>query len=353
MANGPEQFRESPLPVGYGSELRTIQIGRKEKDMTSDNHILYPEKYYQHVHVTPTVRYQGPDVPWGELYVKDETQQVARSFKFRGTFHRLLQEKPGTTVVTASTGNHALGVATAARELGLNVQVFVPQRISRVKAEAIVNLGATITPIDGGYDECVNEALRFSAETGAPYISSLDDPAVVGGHASLFQEVIEQLPEGFDTVFVPVGGGGLLAGCLTRFRDSGIKVVGVELAVVPSMKQALATGERVLFPPTISLAEGMLVRQAGVLPLELAQQYEALEIVLVSDQQIRQTMRLLWRENGIRAEGAGAAALAAALCYPTASAEQRAVAVVSGGNVDDATFQEVLDEESAESPAKR
>ncbi|GHO76812.1 hypothetical protein KSD_45830 [Ktedonobacter sp. SOSP1-85] len=300
---------------------------------------MFPQQYYQHVIHTPLVRYQGPLAPRSELWLKDETKQVGKSFKFRGTYHRLLEEAPETTVVTASTGNHGMGVSLAAQLLNLRVQVFVPAHISAVKAEKLVQLGANVEKVAGGYDECVQEALRFSRETGAPYISSLDDPSVIHGHSSLFREIREQAEEDLDALLLPVGGGGLLAGCLECYQGSGMHIIGVELECVPSMKIALESNERVLLPPARSMAEGMLVRQAGVLPLERARAYPRFDVELISEEEIQHMLYLLWKHNDIRAEGAGASAVAAALRYLENHPGQRIAAVISGGNIDEETFQ--------------
>jgi threonine dehydratase len=302
----------------------------------------FPRTFYQQVVVTPFTRYQGSLSPQSELWLKDETQQIGRSFKFRGTYHRLLEEKPGTTVVTASTGNHGMGVSIAAQKLRLKVQIFVPAHISTVKAQALADLGASVERVKGGYDECVQEALRFEAETGAPYISSLDDPSVIHGHSSLFREIREQSGDRLDALFLPVGGGGLLAGCLEAYQGTDMRIVGVELACVPSMKMALATNERVLLPPASSMAEGMLVRQAGALPFKRACEYPNLSIELISEEEIKHALNLLWVENRIRAEGAGASAVAAALSYLERMPGRRIAAVISGGNIDEKLFQDVL-----------
>ncbi|HTK07417.1 MAG TPA: pyridoxal-phosphate dependent enzyme [Ktedonobacteraceae bacterium] len=303
---------------------------------------MFPSKFYQHVVVTPFTRYQGPLAPQSELWLKDETQQVGHSFKFRGTYHRLSEEKPGTTVVTASTGNHGIGVSLAAQKLDLNVQIFVPEHISDVKYQKLVDLGASVRKVEGGYDECVQEALHFEAETGAPYISSLDDPSVTRGHSSLFYEIREQSEDQLDVLFLPVGGGGLLSGCLDAYHGTDMAIIGVELDCVPSMQIALATGERVLLPPARSLAEGMLVRQAGVVPLKKAREYAHFSIELVSEAEIEQAISLLLSHNGIRAEGAGASAVAVALRYLKRVPGQRVAAVISGGNIDENVLQEVL-----------
>lgn len=314
---------------------------------------MFPQQYYQHVIRTPFVRYQGPLSAGSELWLKDETQQIGKSFKFRGTYHRLLEEAPGTTVVTASTGNHGMGVSLAAQLLNLKVQVFVPAHISTVKAEKLAQLGANVVKVAGGYDECVQEALRFSRETGAPYISSLDDPSVVHGHSSLFREIREQSEGTLDALLLPVGGGGLLAGCLECYQDTDLHIIGVELECVPSMKIALESNERVLLPPASSMAEGMLVRQAGVLPLERAKAYAHFNVELVSEEEIQHALHLLWKHNSIRAEGAGASAVAAALRYLESHPGQRIAAVISGGNIDEETFQTAISRYIAEEASTR
>ena len=303
---------------------------------------IFPPEFYQEVRITPLVRYQGLLSPGSELWLKDETKQVGASFKLRGTYCRLLKEPAGTIVVTASTGNHGIGVSFAARKLGLQAHIFVPEHTSAVKVQALAQLGATVEKVVGSYDECVQEACRFSRETGAPYISSLDDPLVVHGHASLFYELQQQAEQALDAILLPVGGGGLLAGCLECYQDSTVRIIGVELACVPSMKIALATKERVLLPLATSCAEGMLVRQAGVLPFAVAQVHQNLMIELVTEEEIQQALRLLWKHNGIRAEGAGASAVAVAIRFLEMMPGQRVAAVISGGNVDEEKFQAIL-----------
>jgi threonine dehydratase len=307
---------------------------------------VFSPTFYQHVVVTPLTRYQGTLPQGSALWLKDETQQIGRSFKFRAAIHRLLHEPAGSTVVTASTGNHGMGLATAASMLHLKVQVYVPAHVSDVKARALVELGAQVEKIDGGYDECVQSALTFSEQTGAPFISSLDDPLVVEGHSSLFYELRDQLEKegvAIEALFVPVGGGGLLAGCLQCYRDSTQHIVGVELACVPSMQIALETNKRVLLPPAKSCAEGMLVRQAGVLPFRLAKEYPFLDMETVTEDEIQSMQYKLWINNSIRTEGSGAASVAAAVRFLEHSSERHCIAaVISGGNIDEHTFQEAL-----------
>ena len=306
-------------------------------ETSQENNVLVDE-----VIRTPLVRYQGPLAAGSQLWLKDETRQIGGSFKFRGTYARLLREPSGSLVVTASTGNHGIGVAYAAQKLGIRVHIFVPTHTSRIKIEKVTQLGASVDKIVGGYDECVKEALTFAQERGISYISSLDDPYVIQGHASLFKEVQEQGPADLDALLLPVGGGGLLAGCLEAYQGWATPIIGVELACVPSMQLALTSNERVLLPAASSCAEGMLVRQAGALPFVKARAAAHLSIELVEEEEIWRAMHLLWLHNTIRAEGAGASAMAVALRHLEQKPGLCMVAVISGGNVDDTLFQAVM-----------
>jgi threonine dehydratase len=300
-------------------------------------------QFYQHIIQTPLLPYKMPHTPWQYLYLKDETKQVTGSFKFRGNLRRLLCiPSLDQGVVTASTGNHGLGLATAAHILGERAHVFLPTTTALVKQQSIMEAGAIVSKIDGDYEQCKRASQVFARETGAAYIYGFDDPEIIAGHMSLFSEVEGQHSQGFDTIFVPIGGGGLLAACLQYYQGRNVKIVGVELDSAPAMALSLAQGQRVVLERVVGRAEGLLIREVGAIPFQIAQQAKNLEIFLVSDEQICYAIRLLWEYNGIRAEGAGAAALAAALCYPQASQDQKALAIVSGGNIDEEQFQGAL-----------
>ncbi len=143
-----------------------------------------------------------------------------------------------------------------------------------------------------------------------------------------------------------LGGGGLLAACIQHYQKKKVKIVGVELAGAPAMSLSLTQGKRVVLEKVVGRAEGLLIPQVGAIPFQIAQQAQNLEMFLVSDEQIMYAIHLLWHRNRIRAEGAGAAALAAALRYPQAERNQKAVAIVSGGNIDDADFQPITASQS-------
>lgn len=308
--------------------------------------------FYQHVLQTPLCQYNDTQAPWKELWLKDETRQITKAFKFRGNCYRLLCGLSTEQVVTAaSTGSHGLGLSIAARIRGVQAHIFVPAKTAHVKIEAIEANGATVAKVDGDYEQARLTSVSFAEETGATYISGFDDHEIITGNTSLFSEIEDQHSQDFDVIFVPVGGGGLLAACLQYFQERRVKIVGVELDSAPAMSLSLAQERRVVLEHVVGRAEGLLVRQVGAIPFQIAQQASNLEIFLVSDAQISQAIRLLWQHNSIRAEGAGAAALAAALLYPQASQDQKAVAVVSGGNIDEAAFQEALGSPDLDGPA--
>lgn len=280
---------------------------------------------------------------WGALYVKDETRQVSGAFKYRGSWHRLAGLPPGTRLVTASTGNHALGLAIAAAQAACPLTVHLPQTTPQAKAGKVADHAAEIVCVDGDYDDCEAAARSWAARSGALFVHSFDDAGVVTGHRSLYREVREQvgLP---DRAFVPVGGGGLVSAGLLEW--GGGRIVGVEYAAAPALRESLARGRRVVLDEAAGMPEGLLVRRVGEIAFSVCSRHD-LPVATVDDAAIGRAMRLLWQEAGIRAEGAGAAALAAAVAAPDPAAV--AVCVVSGGNVDQAVWRRCagIDDEPA------
>jgi threonine dehydratase len=271
---------------------------------------------------------------WHDLAVKDETQQNSGAFKYRGTSHRIAGLAAGTRLVAASTGNHASGLAVAASDRRLPLTVYVPKTIPQAKLDRIQGAGAEAVLVEGGYDDCELAARDAAARTGAIFIHSFDDDLVIDGHRSLFRESAAQfgLP---DVVFVPVGGGGLVTAALREWGDQ-VRVVGVEYDQAPALQRSLESGRRVVLDRAEGMPEGLLVRRIGEIAFETCTKYD-LEVVTVDDVELQASMRVLWHEAGIKAEGAGAAALAAAL--GRADPQSRALCVVSGGNIDPAVWQ--------------
>jgi threonine dehydratase len=275
-----------------------------------------------------------PGHGWKNLALKDETQQFSGAFKYRGNSHRVTGIAPGTRIVAASTGNHASGLALAAADRRLQLTVYVPQSIPQAKLNRINAAGAQTVLVDGGYDDCEDAARHDAGTTGAIFIHSFDDSEVIDGHRSLFRECEMQsgLP---DIVFVPVGGGGLVTAALREW-GSKLRVIGVEYERAPALQLSLRRGRRITLDSARGMPEGLLVRRIGQIAFETCRQHD-LEVITVSDIEIQAAMRTLWHEARITVEGAGASALAAALAHP--DPDLRALCIVSGGNIDPATWR--------------
>jgi threonine dehydratase len=279
-----------------------------------------------------------PGHGWRRLTLKDETQQISGAFKFRGTSHRVAELAPGTRIVAASTGNHGSGLAIAAADRGLQLTVYVPRSTPDTKLNRISGAGAQTILVDGGYDDCEVAARQDAGTTGAVFIHSFDDSDVIDGHRSLFRECEVQsgLP---DIVFVPVGGGGLVTAALREW-GAKLRVIGVEYEHAPAMRLSLRQGRRITLDSAHGMPEGLLVRRIGQIAFETCRRHD-LEVLTVSDLEIHSAMRTLWHEAGIKVEGAGASALAAALRRP--DPDRRALCIASGGNIDPATWKRWVD----------
>jgi threonine dehydratase len=287
--------------------------------------------------VTPIV--DIPTARWAELLVKDETQQVSGAFKYRGIRNRMASVLPGSSLVTASTGNHGGGLALAARDLGCTLHVFAPSSTPMAKQERIGRHGAQLHLVHGSYDDCAADAMSLGARHGLEYVHSFDDPQIIQGHQTLFSEIDMVMPVP-EVVFVPIGGGGLVSAAIAAWGEQRTRIVGVEHASAPAMAESLRAGRPVILPPLSGPAEGLLVRQVGNHPFAACAAY-GLTVETVGDGEIENAIRLLHRVAGIRAEYAGAAAIAAALRH--VAPEERALCIVSGGNIDSSRWQRCLE----------
>jgi threonine dehydratase len=286
--------------------------------------------------ITPAITpvHELPGHGWRRLFIKDETQQISGAFKFRGVVNKLSTLPPGAPLATASTGNHAGGLSIAAEATGHELHVFVPQSTPKAKLRRIRDHGAQIFVVAGMYDDAEREARHHAARERMTYVHSFDDPDIIAGHTSLFVEAVQQ-GVGPEVVFVPVGGGGLVSAAIKAW-GGGPQIVGVEHASAPAMRNSLRTGSRCLLPAAHGRAEGLMVRRVGKVPFEIAMGF-GLRVAVVTDGEVERAVRILWNEAGVRAEYAGAAALAVAIREPRPGRE--AFCVVSGGNIDDTLWE--------------
>jgi threonine dehydratase len=281
------------------------------------------------------------------LVLKLESLQHAGSFKSRGAFNALLTARespagiPGAGVIAASGGNHGAAVAYAAQALGVHAEIFVPEIASPAKVQRLRDFGAEIRQTGATYAEALAAAQTRQRETGALSVHAYDEAAVLAGQGTLAREFEAQIAD-LDTVLVAVGGGGLIGGIAAWYADdkrvartSGqTRIVGVEPVACPTLHAALSAGTPVDVEVGGVAADSLGAKRVGNLMFEIARR--AIDrAVLVEDEAIRFTQRLLWRDLRLAVEAGGATALAALIsgAYKPRPGERIGV-VICGGNAD-------------------
>jgi len=271
------------------------------------------------------------------LTFKLELLQHVGSFKPRGAFNRLLSAKEqgtltGQGVVTASGGNAGLAVAYAARELGVPARIFVPESAPAPKVKRLKTLDADVVQVGSEYAEAYAAAVVACEESGALLVHAYDQPEVVAGQGTLGLELLEQV-DGFDTVLVAVGGGGLIAGIATAIGDRA-QVIGVEPELAPTMHRALEAGELVDVQVGGLAADSLGARRLGSLAFEAVRANDV-RSVLVDEDAIVAARNQLWHEYHLAVEHGAAVTQAALLsgAYQPSPGE-RVVVVVCGANTD-------------------
>jgi threonine dehydratase len=273
----------------------------------------------------------------GQLILKLELLQVTGSFKPRGAFNRLLSaEIPATGVIAASGGNHGVAVAYAAQRRGVRATIFVPTIAVPAKLQRIRDSGAEVIVSGGTYAEALALSMGRAQATGALVVHAYDQPEVILGQGTVGLELMDQAP-GLDTVLVAVGGGGLIAGIALAFAGSGVRIIGVEPVLAPTLHDALAAGRPVPVAVSGLAADSLGAREAGALAFEILRD-QAARVLLVEEEAIRAAQKTLWRDLRIIAEPGGAAAFAALLSqgYRPEPGERVGV-VLCGGNTDPAS----------------
>ena len=276
-----------------------------------------------------------------ELYLKLEDLQHTGAFKLRGALNKLLALEPRVRargVLTASAGNHGQGVAHAARLLDVPSWIVLPESVPLAKLTAIQRTGAEAIIEGADYDEAHAIALRLAAEKNVTYVHAFDDPVVIAGQGTVALEMLEDEP-GLDTIVVPVGGGGLLAGCGLVTKARGVRLVGAQSDGAPAFARSFAARELTHVPPR-TIADGIAVGRPAERTLALALE-SVTEVRTVPDEAIARALLLLLERHKLLAEPAGAAALAAVLESPTPLGRRVGV-VISGGNIDPNMLAKVI-----------
>ena len=268
-----------------------------------------------------------------EISIKPEHRQRTGSYKIRGAFNKVSQLQAACEVVAASAGNHAQGVARAARLTGHRATIFMPATAALPKVEATRADGATVHLEGTTVDEAIALARSYAKTTGAELVHPFDDPLIIAGQGTVGAEIVDEL-RGDATVVVPVGGGGLISGVATAVKAArpDMRVIGVEAAGAAGMRSSLDHGELVRLDQISTIADGIAVK--GPSELTLAHVKERVDdIVTVTDDEISRAMILLLERVKAVVEPAGAASLAAVLSGAIPG-DGPVVVLVSGGNVD-------------------
>jgi threonine dehydratase len=298
-----------------------------------------------HVRVTPVIAWDPPEIA-ARVTLKLEHLQIGGSFKVRGALSSLLAEDPARLargVVTASGGNHGLGVAFAAARVGAKAVVFLPDSAPVTTERRLAALGAEAIRRGRAWDDAWLSALAHAERTGARSVHPFEDALVIAGQASVGLELFDQVPD-LDAALVAIGGGGLIAGVAAALhaRAPGVRVVGVEPEGAASMTVSLRAGRVTPLAEVRTIAGTLAPRSVGPNTLAIVTR-EAIPVVLVSDDELRAAMRRLWDDLRILVEPAGAAAVAALLSGRAPLGDARHVAVlVCGANLDAALAAQVL-----------
>lgn len=284
----------------------------------------------------------------GKVFLKCENMQRTGSYKIRGATNRLARLTPEERergVVAASAGNHAQGVAFAARELGIPATIYMPLGVPIPKLEATRNYGADVVLEGLNVAEALDGAKAYAERTGATFIHPYDHPDVITGQATLGLDILEQCPE-VDTVLVPIGGGGLISGVAALMKlkaaelGRDIRVIGVQAANTAPFPVSLEAGSPVKISAKPTIADGIAVDVPGSLTFELVRKFVD-EIVTVSDEDLSRAILLLVERAKLVVEPAGAAAVAAIISGQVRE-PGTAVAILSGGNIDPMMLEKVI-----------
>ncbi|MCC7318474.1 MAG: threonine ammonia-lyase [Bacteroidales bacterium] len=281
-----------------------------------------------------------------EVYLKLENLQTTGSFKVRGAYYKiknLTADEAAKGVLCASAGNHAQGVAYAAASLGVKSTVFMPVFAPPLKVIATRAYGAEVMLVGDTFDDAFAAAVEFGEKSGATFVHPFNDPYIIAGQGTIGLEIFDQLRD-VDDVFVPIGGGGLIAGIAIAMKQLNprIRIIGVEADGAQSMKASIEKGEVVTLNSANTIADGIAVKSPGNLTFEVTRNLVD-ELVTVNDAEMARTAYLLLQRAKILTEPAGVAAMAAVLFKKTQFKGHKVVPVISGGNANMSILEQILD----------
>ncbi|WP_082473986.1 threonine ammonia-lyase [Curtobacterium sp. Leaf261] len=301
------------------------------------------------VRVTPMETSQFlAEILGSPVHLKCENLQRTGAYKLRGAYNRLAalsEDERAHGVVAASAGNHAQGVALAARELGIRATIFMPVGVALPKLQATRGYGAEAVLHGNTVEEALAAAKDHAASTGAVFIPPFDHPDIIAGQGTLGLEVLEQVPDA-DTVVVPIGGGGLISGMAIALRGMAerrgrpIRIIGVQSANAAAYPVSLAAGAPTTIATTPTIADGIAVARPGEMNFPIIRDLVD-EVVTVSDDDVSRALVLLLERAKLVVEAAGAVGVAAIMTGDVHDTG-RTVVVLSGGNIDPLMMERVI-----------
>ncbi|MBU9192961.1 threonine/serine dehydratase [Burkholderia gladioli] len=295
------------------------------------------ERLKPHIKHTPLLRTEKIEDTVGcQLYLKPETLQITGAFKIRGALNKALslsREEIANGLIATSSGNHAQGIAYAARMLGVKAILVVPVTTPKIKIENTQAMGAEVVLFDGDTAARWKKVCEIAEENKYAAIHGFEDPLVMAGQGTIGCEILEDL-EDVDTVIVPLGGGGLISGIATAIKETkpSVRVIGAEPALTPKYYCSRINKERTSLPLKNTIADGVRISVPGQNPYPIIEKYVD-EIVLVEDKNIIAGMRALARDAKLIAEPAASIGIGALLAGSIkVKPDEKVCAVLSGGN---------------------
>ncbi len=284
-------------------------------------------------------------VPDCDFYLKADCLQKTGAFKLRGAYYKiatLSDEEKKRGVIACSAGNHAQGVAFAARDMGIPATICIPEGAPLSKIEATRSYGANVVLVPGVYDDAYTEAVRLCKEQQLTFIHPFNDYRVMAGQGTIGLELSRQLPD-CDIFLVPIGGGGLIAGAAyaIKYLMPRCKVIGVQAAGAASMVDSIHANRILTLPSVHTIADGIQVKTPGDLTFDLVRQYVD-DVVTVKEGEIASAILTVLEKQKLVAEGAGAVGIAAAMYGKVDVKGKKVCALLSGGNVDVTMLERII-----------
>ncbi|CAH0280263.1 L-threonine dehydratase biosynthetic IlvA [Pseudomonas koreensis] len=287
------------------------------------------------------------------VLLKREDLQPTFSFKIRGAYNKLVQlsdEQRARGVITASAGNHAQGVALAARELGVAATIVMPSTTPELKVLGVRSRGAEALLHGESFPFALAHALHLAEQSGCTFVSPFDDPDVIAGQGTVGMEILHQHQGALDAIFIPVGGGGLIAGiaAYVKYLRPGVRIIGVESEHSACLQAALRADERVVLPSLGTFADGVAVAQIGAYGFEVCR-FCVDEVITVSNDELCAAIKNIYDDTRSITEPSGALAVAGIKRYVARSGvrDQTFVAIDSGANINFDSLRHVAERAAA------